>query len=126
MATQANGKRMSAKQHEAKRKRKIIIFAVEILIILIMIAVLWLVMRNTSSGPKVTVLDPKQLEIHQDIQQQKEEGGSMQGYLNIALFGVDATTDSQLYKGSRSDSIMIASINLDTGEIKLVSVYRDS
>ena len=126
MATQANGKRISAKQQEAKRKRKIIIFAVEILIILIMIAVLWWVMNKGSSGPKVTVLDPKQLEIHADVQQQKEEGGTMQGYLNIALFGVDAETDSQLYKNSRSDSIMIASINLDNGEIKLVSVYRDS
>lgn len=126
MATQANGKRISARQQEAKRKRKIIIFAVEILIILIMIAVLWWVMNKGSSGPKVTVLDPKGLEIHKEIQQQKEEGGAMQGYLNIALFGVDATTDSQLYKNSRSDSIMIASINLDTGEIKLVSVYRDT
>ena len=126
MATQASGKRMSAKQHEAKRKRKIIIFAVEILIILIMIAVLWMVMTKTSSGPKVTVLDPKELEIPREIQQEKEEGGSMHGYLNIALFGLDATTDKQLYKGSRSDSTMIASINLDTGEIKLVSVYRDT
>lgn len=126
MATQANNKKTSAKQQEAKRKRKIIIFAVEILVILVMIAVLWLVMHKTSDGPKVTVLDPKELEIHEEIQQQKEEGGAMQGYLNIALFGVDAETDSQLYKNSRSDSIMIASINLDTGEIKLVSVYRDS
>ena len=50
----------------------------------------------------------------------------MKGYMNIALFGVDATKDSQLYKGSRSDSTMIASINMDTGDIKLVSVYRDT
>lgn len=121
MATQANNKKMSAKQ-----KRKVIIFAVEIVVILIMIAVLWLVMNKTSEGPKVTVLDPTELEIHDQVQQQKEEGGTMQGYLNIALFGVDAETESQLYKGSRSDSIMIASVNLDTGEIKLVSVYRDS
>ncbi len=126
MTTQENGKKMSAKQMEAKRKRKIIIFAVEIFIILIMIAVLWLVMHKTSDGPKVTVLDPKELEIHEEVKQQKEEGGAMQGYLNVALFGVDAETDSQLYKNSRSDSIMIASINLDTGDIKLVSVYRDT
>ena len=130
MATQANGKRMSARRQDVQKKRRIkmVIFSVEILVILVMIAVLWLVMRATagSEGPKVTVLDPKGLEIHDAVQQQKEEGGSMHGYLNIALFGVDATTDSQLYKGSRSDSIMIASINLDTGDIKLVSVYRDS
>ena len=45
----------------------------------------------------------------------------MKGYMNIALFGVDATKESQLYKGSRSDSVMIASVNMDTGDIKLVS-----
>lgn len=128
MATQANNRKMSAKQQEAKKKRKIIIFAVEIFIILIMIAVLYLVMNAApEGGPKVTVLDPKELGIHEEVQQAaKEEGNAMQGYLNIALFGVDAETDSQLFKGSRSDSTMIASINLDTGEIKLVSIYRDS
>ncbi len=126
METQATKKKMTAKQQEAKKRRKIIIFAVEIFIILIMIAILWLVMHKTSDGPKVTVLDPKELEIHEEVRQQKEEGGAMQGYLNIALFGVDAETDSQLFINSRSDSIMIASINLDTGEIKLVSVFRDT
>ena len=47
-------------------------------------------------------------------------------YWNIALFGLDATKPEHLYKGSRSDSIMIASIHKETGEIKLVSVYRDT
>jgi len=121
MATQENNKQMSAKQ-----KRKVIIFAVEIVIILIMVGVLWLVMNKTTEGPKVTYLDTEKLEIHEQVQEQKEEGGTMQGYLNIALFGVDAETDNQLFKGSRSDSTMIASINLDTGDIKLVSVYRDT
>ena len=50
----------------------------------------------------------------------------MQGYRNIALFGLDAETEDQLYKNSHSDSIMIASVNMDTGDIKLVSVYRDT
>lgn len=126
MATQANNRKMSAHQQEAKKKRKIIIFAVEIFIIIIMMMVLWLVMNKTSEGPNVTVLDPMELEIHEEVRQAQEEGGAMHGYLNIALFGVDAETDSQLFKGSRSDSIMIASINRDTGEIRLVSVYRDS
>lgn len=50
----------------------------------------------------------------------------MQGYRNIALFGLDAENDAQLLTGSHSDSIMIASVNMDTGDIKLVSVYRDT
>ena len=47
-------------------------------------------------------------------------------YINIALFGVDARNENELYKSSRSDTIMIASINQKTGDIKLVSVYRDT
>lgn len=116
-------RRMSAKQREAKKRRKIIIFAVEIVVILAMVAVLYLVMTKTNSeGPKVTVLEPAQLEIPDSV----VENETMKGYMNIALFGVDAQTDSQLYTGSRSDTIMIASINMDTGDIKLVSVYRDT
>ena len=46
-------------------------------------------------------------------------------YRNIALFGVDSR-EGQLLAGTRSDTIMIASINEKTKEIKLVSVYRDS
>ena len=34
--------------------------------------------------------------------------------------------DGQLGRGTRSDTIIIASINLDTQEIKLVSVFRDT
>ena len=123
-AGNSNGqRRVSAKQRAAKKRRKVIIFGVEIAVILIMVAVLYLVMTHTNNeGPKVTVLETEELRIPEEVQQDE----AMKGYMNIALFGVDATKDSQLYKGSRSDSIMIASINMDTGDIKLVSVYRDT
>ncbi|MCR2047335.1 LCP family protein [Acetatifactor muris] len=118
--------KMNARQRAARQKRKMVLFAVEILIILIMIAVLYLVMNKSGEGPKVTYLDPDNLAIPSQVIESKEEGGKMHGYMNIALFGVDATSDKQLYKGSRSDSIMIANINMDTGDIKLVSIYRDT
>ncbi|MCR5292766.1 MAG: LCP family protein [Eubacterium sp.] len=47
------------------------------------------------------------------------------GFTQIALFGVDSR-DSNMGKGSRSDAIIVASINNDTKEVKLVSVYRDT
>lgn len=118
--------RMSKRQRAAKQRRKMILFAFEIIIILVMIMLLYLVMNKTSEGPKVTVIDTEKLAIPSQVQEMEEEGGTMHGYRNIALFGVDAETDSQLFKDSRSDSTMIASINLDTGDIKLVSVYRDT
>ena len=46
-------------------------------------------------------------------------------YRNIAIFAVDSR-DSDLGKGNRSDGIIIASINNNTKEVKLLSVYRDT
>ena len=123
-AGSSNGQRReSAKQRAAKKRRKVIIFGVEIVVILVMVAVLYLVMTHTNNeGPKFTVLETEELRIPEEVQQDE----TMKGYMNIALFGVDATKESQLYKGSRSDSVMIASVNMDTGDIKLVSIYRDT
>ncbi len=47
------------------------------------------------------------------------------GYRNIALFGVDSR-EGELESGTNSDTIMIASINKWSGDVKLVSVYRDT
>ena len=110
----------------AKQKARLVLFGVEIMVILIMLGILYLVMNHSSEGPRMAELDPEVLEIHEEIRQLKEEGGTMRGYRNIALFGLDAETENQLFKSSHSDSIMIASVNLDTGEIRLVSVYRDT
>lgn len=129
------GKRVS--QLETRKKRKIIIFGIEITIILVMLVVLWKLVasgNDESSGPSRI----EQFRLDEVGANDKftlngdggQDGGEStlrkRGYLNIALFGVDATTKNQLYGGSRSDSMMIASVNLDTGEIRLVSVYRDT
>ena len=50
---------------------------------------------------------------------------TMQGYWTVALFGVDSRGDN-VASQTNSDVIIIANVNMDTGEIKLVSVYRDS
>lgn len=49
----------------------------------------------------------------------------MEGYWTVALFGVDSR-EGVLGKGTRSDMQMVLNINLETGEIRLVSVYRDT
>ena len=50
---------------------------------------------------------------------------SLKGYRNIVLLGLDSREDS-FGKGNRSDCIMIISLNQDTKEVKIASVYRDS
>lgn len=122
--TQSGRQRMTARQRAAKKRRKIIVFAIEIVILLAMVGVLAMVYDKSEEGPTIVELPTEATEL--EIAAPVQENEVMKGYWNIALFGIDAEKESQLMKGGRSDSIMIASINLDTGDIKLVSVYRDT
>lgn len=47
------------------------------------------------------------------------------GYINILLLGVDSRNMDDI-TGTRSDLIMLASINKDTNDVKLTSIYRDT
>lgn len=49
----------------------------------------------------------------------------MAGYRTIAIFGVDSRSN-ELVKGTRSDCIILATINEKTKEVSLTSVYRDT
>ena len=56
---------------------------------------------------------------------QVEDLEKMKGYWMIAVFGVDSR-DGSVGAGNQSDVNMICCINQDTGEIKLVSLFRDT
>ena len=62
--------------------------------------------------------------INQEVVQNKEVDLG-DGYTNVALFGVDSR-DGSLGKGNRTDCIIVASLNNETKEIKMISVYRDT
>lgn len=109
------------KKQSKKKRTKIILFIVEIFVLLLMVVVLYGVLKTEKVG-KVDIPE-EDIVINEEVQEKTET--TMKGYWNIALFGVDSTTGA-LTKNTRSDSIMIASINQDTGECKLVSVYRDT
>ncbi len=122
----SNGKRpagrgMSKKQREARKKKKVIIFGVELVLLLVMFIVLWGVLKGT----EVKRVEVNDEELEENMNETVLENETLKGYRNVALFGVDSTSGA-LEKGTRSDSIIIASINQDTGDVKLVSVYRDS
>lgn len=68
---------------------------------------------------ETTELDTDKLNIAETSEEQET------GYLNVALFGLDSR-EGDLGKGNRSDTMMIVSLNKATGEVKLVSVYRDT
>ena len=117
-------KKQTAKQQSKKKRSKILLFIAEIFVLLIMVVVLYGVLKTEKVG-KVDIPE-KDIVINEEVKQAVDSGeASMKGYWNIALFGVDSRTGA-LDKNTRSDTIMIASINMDTGECKLVSVYRDT
>ena len=109
------------KEQAKKKRRRIVLFIVEIFALVLLVGALWVVQPGSNAGKME--LNEDKIIVNEVVKEQEET--TMKGYRNIALFGVDSTTGS-LSKGTRSDTIMIASINQDTGECKLVSVYRDT
>lgn len=110
-----------------RRKRKIILLVVEIFVLMIVLGALyvWQALNKIEKADNsVTDLSPGNLSINED-ELGKETIELMKGYEDVALFGVDNYFNGHADSGN-SDVIMIASINNDTKEVKLVSVYRDT
>ena len=117
---------MTSKQRAVLRKKKqqkkIMLVAVEVLVLLILAIVLFVVLK-LSKIEKDTSFSDADIEMNEGISEESRE--IMENYTTIALFGLDNRSNGNLSKGN-SDVIMLASINNDTHEVKLVSVYRDS
>lgn len=112
-----------------KRRRwikNIPLLIAEICILAIAICIMYIVVTTTDEVERKEI-DKEQIVINEEVKEthKEEEKHVSKGYRNIALFGVDAR-DGELGRGTRSDTIIIASINQDTQEIKLVSVFRDT
>jgi len=120
--TASSRKKGSRKKKANQKKKRMIIFGVEIFALLALLVGFYVV-RQLDKIQKPQV-DQKQIEVNEDIQEETVQ--TMSGYTNIALFGLDTRKAGQLGKGNRSDTMIIASINNDTKEVKLVSVYRDT
>ncbi len=117
-------KKNPSKQTAKKKRGKILLFVAEIFLLLILVAALWAA-KQTQKIQYVEI-KPGDVHINEPVRNEIEQGETvMKGYRNIALFGVDSR-EQQLDKNTRTDVIMVASINLDTKEVRLVSVYRDT
>ena len=112
---------MKGRRKKKKKTTKIIIFIVEIVVLLLVVMFLYSTLKVERVG-RVNIAE-ESIVINETVREHADT--VMKGYRNVALFGVDAT-DNKLGRGTRTDTIMIASINLDNGEVRLVSVYRDT
>lgn len=118
----------TAAQNNKKRKKKKNKKALRIFIIIVVILIL--IIAGIVAGGYWFVSDKlgkmQQVDINEeDLNINSEVDKNLSGYRNIAIFGVDSK-NLDLGEGNRSDCLMIASINNNTKEVKLLSVYRDT
>ena len=108
---------MSTDKKRKRAKRKIIIFIVEIILLLILLAVLfvWSKYQRIDHTENIEAEDV----VNEDLGQTTQE--VLKGFTNIAVFGLD-NEKSGVFTSGNSDLIMIASINNDTKEVRVVSV----
>lgn len=101
------------RMRKKRRRKRVLILSLEVILLL----VLGVTAYGVFKFDKINFLSfgKENLEIY------RENGA----YTNIALFGLDSR-EGELDKGVRSDCMMIASINNETDEVKVVSVYRDT
>ena len=121
--SKTSGKKSASRKSKKNKKAKMITFAAEALILVVLLVVLY-VLNRTERLSKVTYDDKVVEQSVNDLTEETLE--TMDQYTNIALFGLDTRQAGSLGKGNRSDTIMIASINNKTKDVKIVSVYRDS
>ncbi len=114
----ANKKRQSTARR--RRKRKFALILVEIIILLILIAGVFVTSKFNLM--EHVNLDKDKL---QNISLNKDTQQKLQGYTDIVLFGLD-NRDTGNYANGNSDVIIVVSINNETKELAMVSVYRDT
>ncbi len=126
--TKGSSTKRGRHRRKSARRKKYIIIAAEILVIIMMVlgGAFWYVYHKTFGSMQKIEFDEDQVKNLSLSEEQIEE---MKGYMTIACFGVDSRSEHgtmNVGKGTNSDVNIIANMNLETGEIRLVSVFRDS
>lgn len=124
---QRNGRNSrNIKSAKMKRKggmtigKKILVGICIVLLIFVIAAIVGVAYVGSKMGKlKVGKLDLNALSISDELSYDES------GYLNVALFGLDKRENDE-DMGERSDTIMVASLNRETKEVKISSVYRDT
>ena len=113
-----------------RSKTKKILFAVEIIVLLVFIGGLYVYGQLMSRMDKTNTqkLDTEKVQVNEEVQDAiNSEDSHLTGYTTYALFGIDSRSANMKFSGNQnSDTMIIASVNNDTKEVRLVSIYRDT
>lgn len=125
-----SGSNNPVKSVRSKKKKKktwilVVVLVVEFILIVGLLGVLYVV--DKLSNIKRTPLNEDLIVINPDIDDDTTE--KLKGYTNILLLGTDSrdnSTDGLDKVGeNHTDAMLVASINNDSGEVRIISVYRD-
>jgi LCP family protein required for cell wall assembly len=107
---------MSQKRKKKRLKTKVLLF-IDLLLLCIVIGI----------GYFVYITNKAQIDKSGDdsIVTNNPDNSDLEGYRNIAIFGVDSR-ENALEKTTHTDTIIIASINRKTKDVKLSSIFRDT
>ncbi len=110
-------KKMTTKK---RRTIKLAVFAGEILVLIVVLAGLYMALKLSKINSNV------QYDSDLQVNSLDEETTSyLSNYTTIVLFGLDNRSSGNLNRGL-SDVIIICSINKETYEVRMASVYRDT
>lgn len=101
------------RKRRKRKRRRILVLVIEVIILAALSVVAYGIFKLGSLN---------HLSLNVD-----NNGWTQEGYTNIALFGTDSR-EGAVENGEpvRSDTIIVVSLNNETKEVKLVSVYRDT
>ena len=102
-------------------KKKKLLFVLEIVVLLLFIGGLYVYGQISSRLDKIEQpkLDEEKIMVNQ-------EAPKMTGYKTYVLFGIDSRGAGSQYSAQNSDTMIIVSVNNDTKEVRMASIYRDT
>ena len=115
---------MAEPGNKKKPVRRRVLFALEMVLLLVFLAVLFFYGQVTSRLKKMGSADSEEYNSRESVK--NETAPVMTGYRTYAVFGIDHRSKNEELDTENSDTIIIVSINNDTSDVKLVSVYRDT
>ena len=116
---------MAKKNKSVRRRRKRrVLFGIELFVLLILVGGLFIYAKVNEKMNKLDIDTSSDEASKVEVNEAVVGSKTLKGFTNIALFGVDNRKED--VKSGQSDTTIIASINNDTKEVKLVSLYRDT
>lgn len=99
--------------------------AIRIVIICVEVVAMLLIATGAYAWSKASQINTVEINTADIVVNEDLNDTVMKGYTNVALFGLD-TREGQLASGVNSDTMIIASVNNESGLINMASLYRDT